>query len=65
MYHIQANCPPVMNIYKFNLNHEIKTEIRAGEGISEPLSDILYNLLSDELFKHPATQIESLVLSCR
>ena len=24
---------------------------RAGEGISEPLSDILYNLLSDELFK--------------
>ena len=39
--------------------------IRAGEGISEPLSDILYNMLSDELFKHPATQIESLVLSCR
>ena len=38
---------------------------RAGEGISEPLSDILYNMLSDELFKHPATQIESLVLSCR
>ena len=37
---------------------------RAGEGISEPLSDILYNMLSDELFKHPATQIESLVLSC-
>ena len=41
------------------------TVIRAGEGISEPLSDILYNMLSDELFKHPATQIESLVLSCR
>ena len=39
--------------------------IRAGEGISEPLSDILYNMLSDELFKHPATQIESLILSCR
>ena len=39
--------------------------IRAGEGISEPLSDSLYNMLSDELFKHPATQIESLVLSCR
>ena len=38
---------------------------RAGEGISEPLSDILYNMLSDEFFKHPATQIESLVLSCR
>ena len=38
---------------------------RAGEGISEPLSDILYNMLSDELIKHPATQIESLVLSCR
>ena len=38
---------------------------RAGEGISEPLSDILYNMLSDELFKHPGTQIESLVLSCR
>ena len=38
---------------------------RAGEGISEPLSDILYNMLSDELFKHPATQIESLFLSCR
>ena len=38
---------------------------RAGEGISEPLSAILYNMLSDELFKHPATQIESLVLSCR
>ena len=38
---------------------------RAGEGISEPLSDILYNMLSDELFKHPATQIEGLVLSCR
>ena len=37
---------------------------RAGEGISEPLSDILYNMLSDELFKHPATEIESLVLSC-
>ena len=37
---------------------------RAGECISEPLSDILYNILSDELFKHPA-QIESLVLSCR
>ena len=40
-------------------------DTRAGEGISEPLSDILYNMLSDELFKHPATQIESLVLSCR
>ena len=38
---------------------------RAGEGISEPLSDILYNMLSDELFKHPATQIESMILSCR
>ena len=38
---------------------------RGGKGISEPLSDILYNMLSDELFKHPATQIESLVLSCR
>ena len=38
--------------------------VRAGEGISEPLSDILYSLLSYELFKHPATQIESLVLSC-
>ena len=38
---------------------------RAGEGISEPLSDILYSMLSDELFKHPGTQIESLVLSCR
>ena len=38
---------------------------RAGEGISEPLSDILYNMLSDELFKHPATQTESLILSCR
>ena len=38
---------------------------RAGEGISEPLSDILYNMLSDEHFKHPATLIESLVLSCR
>ena len=37
----------------------------AGEGISEPLSEILYNMLSDELFKHPATQIESLVISCR
>ena len=24
---------------------------------SEPLSNILYNVLSDELFKHPATQI--------
>ena len=22
MYHIQANCPPVMNIYKLNLNHD-------------------------------------------
>ena len=39
--------------------------IRAGEGISEPSSDISYNMLSNELFKHPATQIESLVLSCR
>ena len=39
--------------------------IRAGEGISEPLSDILYNMLSDEFFKHLPTQIESLVLSCR
>ena len=39
--------------------------LRAGEGISEPLSNILYNMLSGELFKHPATQIESLVLSCR
>ena len=38
---------------------------RAGEGISEPLSDILYNMLSDELFKHHATQTESLILSCR
>ena len=38
---------------------------RAGEGISEPLSYILYNMLSDELFKHPATEVESLVLSCR
>ena len=38
---------------------------RAGEGISEPLSDILDNMLSDELFKHAAIQIESLVLSCR
>ena len=38
---------------------------RAGEGISEPLSNILLNILSDELFKHPATQIESLVLSWR
>ena len=38
---------------------------RAGEGISEPLSNILDNMLSDELFKHAATQIESLVLSCR
>ena len=38
---------------------------RAGEGISEPLSNILYNMLSDELFKHHAAQIESLVLSCR
>ena len=38
---------------------------RAGEGISEPLSNILYNMLSDELFKHPSTQIESLVLSWR
>ena len=42
-----------------------KISNRAGEGISEPLSDILYNMLSDELFKHPATQIESLVISCR
>ena len=39
--------------------------IRAGEGISEPLSEILYNMSSDELFKRPATQIESLALSCR
>ena len=49
-------------------NHECSREpidSRAGEGISEPLSDILYKMLSDELFKHPATQIESLVLSCR
>ena len=38
---------------------------RAGEGINEPLSDILYNMLSDELYKYPATQFESLVLSCR
>ena len=38
---------------------------RAGEGISEPLRNILDNMLSDELFKHAATQIESLVLSCR
>ena len=38
---------------------------RAGEGISEPLSDILNNMLSDEIFKHPVTQIESLILSCR
>ena len=38
---------------------------RVGEGISKPLSDILYNMLSDKLFKHSATQIESLVLSCR
>ena len=43
----------------------ILTFIRAGEGISEPLSDILYNMLTDEIFKHPATQIESLVLSHR
>ena len=43
----------------------VKMCYRAGEGISEPLSDILYNMLSDEFFKHPATQIESLVLSCR
>ena len=28
---------------------------RAGEGINEPLSDILYNMLSDELFKHPGS----------
>ena len=38
---------------------------RADDGISEPLSNILYNMLSDELFKHPVSQIESLVLSCR
>ena len=46
-------------------NEENNMLNRAGEGISEPLSDILYNMLSDELFKYPATQIESLVLSCR
>ena len=27
---------------------------RVGEGFSEPLRDILYNMLSDELFNHPA-----------
>ena len=43
----------------------VRLQYRAGEGISEPLSDILYNMLSDEHFKHPATLIESLVLSCR
>ena len=43
----------------------VALSIRAGEGISEPLSNILYNMLSDEIFKYHATQIESLVLSCR
>ena len=43
----------------------LQIAFRAGEGISEPLSDILYNMLSDELFKYPTTQIDSLVLSCR
>ena len=52
-----------LQVVKFTTKLEYR--LRAGEGISEPLSDILYNMLSDELFKHPATQIESLVLSCR
>ena len=38
---------------------------KAGDSIGEPLRDILYNMLSDELFKHVATQIERLVFSCR
>ena len=47
------------------LQVKVCAQSRAGEGISEPLSDILYIMLSDELFKYPTTQIESLVLSCR
>ena len=64
--------PAALNIYwgqcqicGFTLHKLSYLNCRAGEGISEPLSEILYNMSSDELFKHPATQIESLVLSCR
>ena len=33
----------------------MRFQSRAGKGISKPLSDILYNMLSGELFKHSAT----------
>ena len=55
----------VSHFFVCNIIYICLSPVRAGEGISEPLSDILYNILSDELFKHPATQIESLILSCR
>ena len=54
-----------INIFINRCDIYFNSSSRAGEGISEPLSDILYNMLSDELFKRPSTQIESLVLSCR
>ena len=51
------------------LNISIKMDrphtYRAGEDISEPCCHISYNMLSDVLFKHPATHFESLILSCR
>ena len=53
----------VLIVLSFSKKNSQQT--RAGGGISEPVSDILYNMLPDELFKHPATQIESLVLYCR